>query len=374
MLTGKSFQVGLWFIFLLFISQTLAQQPKIETEIFPQYESLFTRTSGWTGADGDYSVALSDDLTLWLYSDTWIGKIRKNRHIDSTIVNNSAALQYGKDPLKTKIKFFWGEKKNGKPTALIKPDDGQGRFWIYDGVLTKHGLYLFLMQIDDSPNNGFQHIGAWLGHIENPFDKPSKWRITQKKIPFGRFSAQGDTLFGSAIYKDKDFIYIYGTTEDIEDGGFHRKYMIAARVSENDFTNFGKWRFYADGQWQADLTKASRICNDIANEYSVSFQPSLNKYVLVYTENGVSKNIVLRIASTPFGEWSAPQIIYQCPEADWDKRTFCYAAKAHPSLSSKPDELIVTYAANSSDFFQMAADARLYRPHFLRLKFLLTEK
>lgn len=367
-------QNRLSFVFiLLFFAPAFAQSPKIQTEVLPQFEMPFAQTSGWTGADGDYSVALSDDLILWLYSDTWIGKVRQNRHVNSTIVNNSVALQYGENLSTAKIKFYWGAKQNGKPTALIKPTDGRGRFWIYDGVLTQKGLYLFLMQIENSPNNNFQHTATWLGHIANPFDKPSKWRITQQKIPFGSFSSQGDTLFGSAILKDKKFIYIYGTTEDVEKDGFHRKYMILARVSESDFADFDKWRFYTNGQWQKDFMKASRLSGDLANEYSVSFQPFLNKYVLIYTENGISKNIVMRTASTPFGEWSSPQTIFQCPEADWDKRIFCYAAKGHSVLSAKPDELIITYIANSSDFFQMASDARLYRPRFLKLKFLPNE-
>lgn len=360
----------LMLVVLLLFAQTFAQQPKIQTEILPHYDALFTRHSDWTGADGDYSVALSDDLTLWLYSDTWVGRVRNNRHVNATMINNSVALQRGKDPLTAKTEFFYGKQKKGKPTALITPADGRGWFWLYHGVLTKKGLYLFLMQIDKTANDGFQHIGASLGYVANPLDKPSAWRITQHKIPFGQFSANGDTLFGSAIFKDENFIYIYGTDEDIEDGWFHRKYMIAARVPEDEFADFAQWRFYTDGKWQSDYKKATRICPDIANEYSVSFQPSLGKYVMVYTENGLSKNIMLRTASKPYGEWSAPQIIYQCPEAAWDKKIVCYAAKAHPSLSAKPDELVITYIANSSDFFQMAADARLYRPRFLRLKFL----
>jgi hypothetical protein len=47
-------------------------------------------------------------------------------------------------------------------------------------------------------------------------------------------------------------------------------------------------------------------------------------------------------------------VVYRCPEAAWDKRIFCYAAKAHPMLASASDELIVTYAANSLDFTQIA--------------------
>jgi hypothetical protein len=89
----------------------------------------------------------------------------------------------------------------------------------------------------------------------------------------------------------------------------------------------------------------------------------------VYTENGLSKNIVLRVAPTPVGVWSEPTIVYQCPEVAWHEKIVCYAAKAHLSLSTKPDELVLTYIASSSDFFQMAGDARLYRPRFIKLKF-----
>lgn len=94
-----------------------------------------------------------------------------------------------------------------------------------------------------------------------------------------RPTSKGDTLFGSAILKEKNFICIYRTTEDIEGVWYHRKYMIAARIAENDFADFNRWRFYTDGEWRTDFTKASRICPDIANEYSVSLQPSLGRQI-----------------------------------------------------------------------------------------------
>jgi hypothetical protein len=181
-------------------------------------------------------------------------------------------------------------------------------------------------------------------------------------------------LFGSAVLKDNDYIYIYGTDEDIEDSGYHKKYMIVARVKEDQFDDFDQWRFFTNGNWQDNFTKTSRLCDNIANEYSISFLASLEKYVMVYTEGGLSKNIVLRSSPKPYGPWSDPTIVYQCPEATWNKSIMCYAAKAHPALSTKPDELILTYIASSSDFWQLASDARLYHPRFLQLKILPKEK
>ena len=104
----------------------------------------------------------------------------------------------------------------------------------------------------------------------------------------------------------------------------------------------------------------------MANEYSVSWQPALKQYVAVYSENGISRNIRMKTAGTPSGPWSQGVTVYQCPETN--KNTFCYAAKAHPTLAQAPDELIVTYAVNAMDFWQVLKDARLYWPEFVRVK------
>ena len=144
--------------------------------------------------------------------------------------------------------------------------------------------------------------------------------------------------------------------------------MIVARVRFDEMTDFGKWRFLNDGRWQPDMTGISEHFNGTATEYSVCYQPAIKRYVAIYTENGMSKNILMRLAPTPVGPWSSAYKVYECPEVNWHKTYFCYAAKAHPEISKK-GELIVTYVCNSNDFWQMAADTRIYRPRFLRIKF-----
>jgi hypothetical protein len=49
-----------------------------------------------------------------------------------------------------------------------------------------------------------------------------------------------------------------------------------------------------------------------------------------------------------------------------DNRVFCYGGKAHAGLSSAR-ELIVSYVVNSFDFWQVARDAKLYWPRFVRV-------
>ena len=360
---------GLFLSVLFVCGGASASVPKYSVEPVPEYDALFYNEKGWTGADAVYSVALADNVTLWLYGDTWIGDIVGGKHKNAAMVNNSIALQRGKDPSTASVKFFWRTTDEGKPAAFIKPTDGLGWFWIFDGIVADGKLYLFLVQIirtDQKGVFGFKHVGTWLGEVENPRDEPLKWQVRQYKIPWGRYSKNGNLFFGSAAMRDGDFVYIYGGSEDWKKGMGGRS-MIVARVAPDRMADFERWRFFTDGKWEADVNGISELFDGTATEYSVSYQPEIERYVTIYTENGMSRNIMMRLARTPVGPWSPARKIYQCPECDWHRTYFCYAAKAHPGISRK-NELMVTYVCNSMDFWQMAQDARIYRPRFLRIR------
>jgi hypothetical protein len=366
----KNMISGLVIFGILFCNYASAGSPNYSVEPLLAYDALFTKTKGWTGADAVYSVALSDDLTLWLYGDTWIGDVVDGKHKDAKLVNNTIALQLGKDPATASVNFFWGSSEEGKPAAFFTPTDGTGWFWIFDGIMADEKLYLFLMQIIKTDQKGvfsFKQVGTWLGEVENPLDDPSTWRIKQYKIPYGRYSRDGNLFFGSACLREGNFIYIYGANEDWSKGMGSRS-MIIARVPYTKITDFNQWRFYCNGQWYSNMEGISDLFRGTATEYSVSYQPAIKKYVTVYTENGMSEDILMRLSTTPVGPWGPAQKVFECPEVNWHKTYFCYAAKAHPEISQK-NELIVTYVCNSFDFWKMAADASIYRPRFIRIKF-----
>jgi hypothetical protein len=345
--------------------------PTVAVETLPQYDALFSNEDGWTGGDGAYSVALNQHTIAWFFGDTWIGQIKNGRHVNATLVNNSVALQHGRHPPEAEMDFYFGRAGDGSPAALIRPADGRGWFWVFDGVLTAKGLYLFLIQVERTAGNAvfdFKVIGSWLGHIENFAALPSAWRVRQSQIPWSKFSASESILWGSAVLQVDNLLYIYGTKEDTGSTD-RKKYMILARVPVSRLADYSRWRFYADGHWVSEFRKASRLGAEMPNEYSVSYIPVLKQYVAVYSQDGLSKNILARLSPKPQGPWSDAVRLYQCPEAKWDNSVFCYAAKAHAILSQTPDELIITYIANSVDFNKTANDARLYRPRFLRVTF-----
>ena len=52
---------------------TGADAPRWRAEPMPDWEKAFQRADArWRGADGSYSVPLSNSNTLWLFGDTWI--------------------------------------------------------------------------------------------------------------------------------------------------------------------------------------------------------------------------------------------------------------------------------------------------------------
>jgi len=339
----------------------------------PEMNALFEQKDNWIGADGAYSVALTQERTLWLFSDTWVGSVRAGKRTNATIVNNTLALQDGRGE-GAKLEFIIRHDTDGKPAAFLTPDDKRGWFWLQSSACIEKRLFLFLTQVertDEKSVFGFRQTGQWLGVVTNALDPPAAWRVEQRKLPCAKFLPEHQVTFGAASLVEGGYLYIYGTDEDIKPAGGDR-HLIVARVSVSEVADFSAWRFYANGKWDADYRKASRIADGMASECSVSFLPKPGQYVLVYTDRGLSARILARTASTPWGKWSAPITIYQCPEMGWDKNIFCYGAKAHPSQGTG-DEMMISYVANSLDFWQVANDARLYWPRFIRVP-LTTER
>jgi hypothetical protein len=58
-------------IALLLIAGPAAAAPLVfaEARPIPEMNTLFEQTNSWIGGDGVYSVALTPERTLWLFSD-----------------------------------------------------------------------------------------------------------------------------------------------------------------------------------------------------------------------------------------------------------------------------------------------------------------
>ncbi|HJZ57776.1 MAG TPA: DUF4185 domain-containing protein [Gemmataceae bacterium] len=354
---------------LLLMACVAAEPPVVaRAEPLSEWNEKFTRTEGWVGADGAYSVPISPSRTVWLFGDTFIGSVKGGKRTDVTMVNNTVGIQDGTG---AGAKLSFPIRRDGdKPQAQFIPVDGRGFFWPQGGTLYDGKLYLFLAQVEHTKAGGafgFKQVGEWLAVVSNPADDPLEWKMTQKKLPFCEYTDARTLSFGSAVLQADGFAYVYGFDEKAKTM-IGKKSLVVARVPLGKLADLDAWRFFRDGQWAEGAEGCDHLAGGLASELSVSYLPRFQKYAAVYTQNGLSDRIVGRFAGAPEGPWSEPVLFYTCPEMKADKKLFSYAGKAHPQLSGEND-LVVSYCVNSFEFVRVVNDAALYWPKFVRVTF-----
>jgi hypothetical protein len=352
----------------------------------PELESSFQRSSGWIGADGNYSVPISEHRRLWFYSDTIIGDVVDGKRVRSTIINNSVGIETVAGG-KSTLDFYWptrDRRETSKSTnerdqqvdmhrAWIEPADKRGWFWLVGGAYVDGKVQLLLWQVirtDENSVFGFEIVGVSMATIENPLDPQNQWQVSQRPVPLFEKTERHLIQFGSAVLVKDGYFIVFGSFDDLKQKHLGRR-MIMARHSTATMPDSDAWEYWNGESWQSELGSTSPIDVQVATEYSVSFYPSSAKpdegtFVLVTQDAGLSPTIVGYTADSLEGPWSSKSILYRCPDVDKSKNVFVYSGKAHASMSTT-SELVITYAANSWKFSDLFEDASLYWPRFVRV-------
>jgi hypothetical protein len=355
----------------LLLSAIDADAPPVvrRAEPAPEWDAKFVGSEGWIGGDGVYSAPLGRDRVLWLFGDSFVGSVKDGRRVGAVMVNNAVAVQAGRGA-EASLRFITGKTTDGKPSAIFTPTDAQGFFWPQAAVVRGGRLVVFLAHIEKAGAPGpfgFKHVGERLAVIEYPGDEPEKWRAKPVELPFAEFGAKRERSWGSAVLAAGDSLYVFGYDE-AKGGGLGRRELIVARAPADKPEDFKAWRFRTADGWSEKPEESAVLAGGLATEFSVSRRPGGKGLVLVYTENGIGGRVVARFAAAPEGPWSEPVLLFTCPEAK-EKGLFCYAAKAHP-WAAGADELLVSYCVNAHDFGRIVRDASVYRPKFVRVKFV----
>jgi len=335
-----------------------------------EWEEAFRRADPrWRGADGAYSVPLSDSKNLWVFGDTWITAPGAIGREEARIIRNSLALQELGSDRPGKIEFFWRQKED-VPEAPFVPDTGPGWLWPLSGERVPDALCLFLGHfVANDSELGFELFGCWLFRVLNPDDPPATWQVRKDRVPFCEHGMKGDLIFGVGCFAYDGFLYVYGVREDWSRGAEGRSLLVArtplASIREADFSS---WRFLSGDGWASEVSRCTSLFDGAATEMSVSYLPGRKRFLAVYSFCGLSESILGRLARHPAGPWGEPMILFRCPEVAWSKEYFCYAGKAHPELAKGENEVVITYAVNSWKLEDHQTDLRLYWPRFVRLK------
>lgn len=351
----------------------------------PEWDALFDRRQGWTGADGIYSFPLDGDerpgrggTTFFVFSDTFIGEVSANdrRVSGSTLVNNTNAILEGSRPNPNRIAFHWPTKANGDPAAVVVPKP-QGAeptwFWPNDGLVVDGRIYFYALKIRSNGQGGaFGFETAGISLLSSPAGlRPAFSRYTQADTPLYRPAEgnRGDITYGLAVMPntalagapDPDgFLYVYGLRND----PFNKK-LLVARVRPGKIADFAAYRFWTGDAWSPDIAAARTVTGRVSSEFSVSPLAD-GRYILVFQLDTLSNKVAIRYGDSPVGPWSDYKIVYEAPETAISPDIFTYNAKAHPHLS-EPGRLLISYNVNTGDFVENFTNADIYRPRFIWL-------
>ena len=355
-----------------------------ETRQAPEWDNLLDRTSGWTGADGIYSIPLNEyELPsaggtaeqLILFSDTFIGEVDSLDHrVNSQIINNTLALMQDAEPVENNIEFFWREDTNGNPETVFIPETPNANegdwYWLMDGISIEDTIYVFALRLNSTGSGafGFEVNGVVL--IKFILDEQNFiTNVEQFDTPlFLKNESEGwEIVFGQAIMpmtlnsgnpSPDGYIYIYGPKNNSSG-----KELVAARVLPENIGNFNLWEYWKGTGWGNSIEDCASITSGISQEFSVIPLGS-SKYLLV-AQSG--NNVVVKFGESPVGPFGIFYSVYECPEVQEDPDIFVYNAKAHPNLSTS-EELLISYNVNSFNFGDLFSNADIYRPRFIYLK------
>jgi hypothetical protein len=171
-------------------------------------------------------------------------------------------------------------------------------------------------------------------------------------------------MMGTAVWRQGDHVLALGTSGDSPHPGLLCRFavadLLAGRVAPEwwDGTAFGNAR-------------PVTIMDEAAPECSLHFEPRLGRWLHVCSRGFGASTIAVRNAADPAGPWTGPEDVFTPPESRAG-RAMVYAGKAHPEAFAGDNALLVTYAANASDFsglFTPEGQRTLYWPRAVRLRF-----
>jgi hypothetical protein len=329
----------------------------------------FQQTAGWTGGDVAYSIPLSQERTLWLFGDSFIGKIESGRRPAARMISNAAAWQPLQDDQEA-MRFFW-DRSGAEPAPLLRPTTAGAWYWPADGVVVDRRLYLFckvVRKAEGAPGFQFDWFANDLLRIDNPQEEPVQWKIERCRLPEGKDAPR----LGASCVCDGDYLYAFGLFPAAAVKPLHVPLGLARLPKDRLATlDMKGWQYWCRGpegdRWSAEPVDLVPLFTDAAPEMTVGRVRGIDGWVAVYTPVGIGTEVAVRQAPKPWGPWSQRQVVYRSPEPG--DKVFVYGAKAHPELSRRDGQLFITYCRNiGGDLDEHVRRPEVYVPQAIEVR------
>jgi hypothetical protein len=131
---------------------------------------LFRNEDGWIGADGAFSIPAKGSRSWWLFSDTWVGEIRKGSRAAKAMVNNTIGRLDGSE-----MTFYVKHDQEDKPESMISPTNRRGWFWLASGFESESRLAFF--------SGGSSRTGRAVRLDSSKRESLWRWSTIRRPIP-----------------------------------------------------------------------------------------------------------------------------------------------------------------------------------------------
>jgi hypothetical protein len=175
-------------------------------------------------------------------------------------------------------------------------------------------------------------------------------------------------MWGAAAVVRDGWVYLFGTARrpDARLEGFSLR---VARVRPASLAHRADWRFWDGRRWsRRERAAAVLIPSRGGVSQTLSVFPSGGSwYALSKRDEVLGSDLTLWRAPRITGPYVALPAAAHIP-SDAATGTLRYLPLAHPDLLPEPGTVVVSYRENNTDFQQVRADPRRYRPRFLRIR------
>ena len=312
------------------------------------------RGDRWTGSDATYSVPLPDGRTLWLWGDTFLGTVNRDRSRDMQgFIHNAWTVQerdgrFGRTLYRDAGLF-------GAPRAWANHEpDANVWYWPGDATVVGNTVEHLLFKVTGA-GPAFGVVGVDVA----TYALPSLALLRVDPLP-GAFTAVaggGQTAFGVGVLEDGDYTYVYGCEEWLLD-----KHLHVARVRRGASLRTA-WEYWDGAAWSSVAPSSRRVLSRVANELSVV--RTARGYRLVTQDVGILPEVYAYTAARPEGPWGQRTLLYRTPEDQ--ARLVTYNDKEHPQLCRR-DRIVVSYKVNSGSGYELYTNVDNYRPCFVEIR------
>nr|MDE7387589.1 DUF5005 domain-containing protein [Muribaculaceae bacterium] len=355
------------------------------------YNDLFTRTHGWNGGDGVFTVGLPGGHVYWTFNDSFYGVVdgaTRARGACSFPRNTIMVQEADADgyPVTTDDGLLWladfvqttnpsapGYYKAlthlDHPKAVSYNDDGIAQDYVYwsgDGAIVDGKLQMLWQGVYSSELR--QESTALVTYsLEGEPGDESYLKIesvNHNLVPYNPFA------YGSTLWEDEDgHIYLYSA---VGNGTWFGNDPIVARTVSYDLNS--EWEFYvadASGKfaWQRRYPTQDEVQRSGISPGQGSFTlpwvfKKGNRYFMCAQTFPFGQEMAIMTSDTPWGPFKNKKILISFPnpldELQHDlyssRYRFLYMLNLHPALS-REGELVISTNTDPADTSEGAGDA-----------------